>query len=133
MATRRMNRRTFGLALTAASTGLALPAVWTRRAQASDAIREGIQIGALGALRTTLAAAGKPYDLTFDVKDFRDSTSALLAIEQGELEISNTTTQHLIRAISEMIPVKWVCGWGGGYNVLVAQKGLNLKQNDSDA
>jgi NitT/TauT family transport system substrate-binding protein len=133
MTTRGMSRRTFGIALTAASTGIALPTIWTSRAQASDAVREGIQIGALGALRSTLAAAGKPSDLTFDVKDFRDSTAALLAIEQGELEISNTTTQHLIRAISETIPVKWVCGWGGGYNVLVAQKGLNLKQGDNAA
>jgi NitT/TauT family transport system substrate-binding protein len=133
MTTSGITRRRFGVALTAATTGIAVPAVWTSRALASDAVREGIQIGALGALRTTLPAAGKPYDLTFDVKDFRDSTSALLAIEQGELEICNTTTQHLIRAISENIPVKWVCGWGGGYNVLVAQKGLNLKQNDSAA
>ena len=133
MTTSGITRRRFGVALTAAATGIALPAVWTGRAQASDAIREGIQIGALGALRTTLPAAGKPYDLMFDVKDFRDSTSALLAIDQGELEISNTTTQHLIRAISENIPVKWLCGWGGGYNVLVAQKGLTLKQNDSAA
>jgi NitT/TauT family transport system substrate-binding protein len=128
-----MNRRTFGMALTAATAGIALPTLWTGRAQASDAVREGIQIGALGALRTTLPAAGKPSDLTFDVKDFRDSTAALLAIEQGELEICNTTTQHLIRAISETIPVKWVCGYGGGYNVLVAQKGLNLKQGDNAA
>src|SRR6516164_5081802 len=133
MTTSGITRRTFGVALTAASAGLAVPALWTSRAEAADAVREGIQIGALGALRSTLAAAGKPYDLTFDVKDFRDSTSALLAIEQGELEISNTTTQHLIRAISENIPVKWVCGWGGGYNVLVAQKGLNLTPNDSAA
>ncbi len=133
MTTSGMTRRTFGAALTAATTGIALPALWAGRAQASDVIRHGIQIGALGALRTTLPAAGTQFDLTFDIKNFPDSTSALLAIEQGELEICNTTTQHLIRAISETIPVKWVCGWGGGYNVLVAQKGLNLKQGDNAA
>jgi ABC-type nitrate/sulfonate/bicarbonate transport system substrate-binding protein len=89
-----------------------------------------MQIGALGALRTTLPDAAKKYDLVYDVKDFRDSTAVLLALEQGELEIGNTTTQHLIRAISEGIPVQWVCGWGGGYNVLVARKGLDLRPED---
>lgn len=128
-----ITRRNFGKVLGAATAGLALPTVLTTRAFAADTVRQGLQIGAIGALRTTLPAAAKKYDLTFDVKDFRDSTSVLLAIEQGELEIGNTTTQHLIRAISENIPVKWVCGWGGGYNVLVSRKGLNLKQNDGAA
>lgn len=130
MTTGGISRRKFGIAFTA---GIALPALWTGRALAADTVRHGIQIGALGALRTSLPAVGKKFDLTFDVKDFRDSTSALLAIEQGELEICNTTTQHLIRAISENIPVKWVCGWAGGYNVLVSRKGLDLKQNDGAA
>lgn len=128
-----ISRRQFGKALGAAASGLALPAMLTRPALAADVVREGLQIGAMGALRTTLPAVGKTYDLSFDVKDFRDSTSALLAIEQGELDICNTTTQHLIRAISENIPVRWVCGWGGGYNVLVARKGLDLKPNDAAA
>ena len=66
-------------------------------------------------------------------RTFRDSTSVLLAIEQGELEIGNTTTQHLVRAISENIPVRWICGWAGGYNVLVCRKGLDLKQGDAAA
>ena len=108
-------------------------ALLPRHAFAADTIREGLQIGAMGALRTSLPGAGKKDDLAPDVKDFRDSTSALLALEQGELEIVNTTTQHLIRAISENIPVKWVCGWGGGYNVLVSQKALNLKPDDAPA
>jgi NitT/TauT family transport system substrate-binding protein len=133
MTEHNMTRRGFGKALSATAAGLALPTTLTTRAFAADTIRQGLQIGAIGALRTTLPAAGKTYDLTFDVKDFRDSTSVLLAIEQGELEIGNTTTQHLIRAISENIPVRWVCGWGGGYNVLVSRKGLNLKQNDAAA
>src|SRR5215468_4594116 len=125
-----ITRRDLATALSAAAAGIALPTMLMRRAQAADTVREGLQIGAMGALRTTLPDADRKYDLTFDAKDFRDSTSVLLAIEQGELEIGNTTTQHLIRAISENIPVKWVCGWAGGYNVLVSRKGLNLKPND---
>ncbi|MGH6703138.1 MAG: ABC transporter substrate-binding protein [Bradyrhizobium sp.] len=128
-----ITRRGFGKVLGAAASGIALPTLLTRPAHAADIVRDGLQIGAMGALRTTLPAASNKYDLTFDVKNFRDSTSVLLAIEQGELEIGNTTTQHLIRAISENIPVRWVCGWGGGYNVLVCRKGLDLKQNDSAA
>src|SRR5262245_25604397 len=125
-----ITRRDCGMALGAAVGGIALPSMLARQARAADTFREGLQIGAMGALRTTLPAGAKQYDLAFDAKDFRDSTSVLLAIEQGELEIGNTTTQHLVRAISENIPVKWVCGWAGGYNVLVSRKGLNLKPND---
>ena len=128
-----ITRRDFGMALSAAVRGIALPTMLMRQAHAADTFREGLQIGAMGALRTTLPGADKKYDLTFDAKDFRDSTAVLLAIEQGELDIGNTTTQHLIRAISENIPVRWVCGWGGGYNVLVSRKGLNLKPNDAAA
>jgi NitT/TauT family transport system substrate-binding protein len=129
----RITRRDFAVALSAAVGGVALSTMSVGRAQAADTFREGLQIGAMGALRTTLPAGAKQYDLAFDAKDFRDSTSVLLAIEQGELEIGNTTTQHLIRAISENIPVRWVCGWAGGYNVLVSRKGLNLKPNDAAA
>ena len=128
-----ITRRNFGKVTAAVAASIAMPAIVTRHAHAADTIRHGLQIGAMGALRTTLPAAGKKYDLTLDAKDFRDSTSVLLAIEQGQLEIGNTTTQHLIRAISENIPVRWVCGWGGGYNVLVARKGIDLKQNDGAA
>jgi len=128
-----ITRRDVGKALSAAAASVALPEVLTRRARAADTVREGLQIGAMGALRTTLPITSNKYDLAFDVKDFRDSTSVLLAIEQGELEIGNTTTQHLIRAINEKISVRWVCGWGGGYNVLVSRKGLNLKQGDAAA
>src|SRR5688572_18394720 len=128
-----ITRRDFATALSAAAAGIALPTMLVRQAQAADTFREGLQIGAMGALRTTLSEAGKKYDLAFDAKDFRDSTSVLLAIEQGQLEIGNTTTQHLIRAVSENIPVRWVCGWAGGYNILVSRKGLNLKPNDATA
>jgi NitT/TauT family transport system substrate-binding protein len=128
-----VTRRGFGKALSTTAVAAVLPSTLTRRACATDIVREGLQIGAMGALRTTLPAAGKKDDFILDVKDFRESTSALLALEQGELEIVNTTTQHLIRAISENIPVRWVCGWGGGYNVLVSRKGLDLKPNDGAA
>jgi len=133
MSRHSITRRDLGKALSSAGTGLVLPAMLARHAYAADAFREGLQIGAMGALRTTLPSLDKKYDLALDVKDFRDSTSVLLAIEQGELEIGNTTTQHLIRAVSENIPVKWVCGWAGGYNVLVSRKGLDLKPNDAAA
>jgi NitT/TauT family transport system substrate-binding protein len=128
-----ITRRGFGMALSAVGAAAALPTVLLQQAQAAETFREGLQIGAMGALRTTLPTTDKKYELTFDAKDFRDSTSVLLAIEQGELEIGNTTTQHLIRAISENIPVRWVCGWAGGYNVLVSRKGLDLKPNDGAA
>lgn len=131
MSEHSITRRDLAKVLSAATAGFALPTILTRHAYAADAFREGLQIGAMGALRTTLPGIDKKYDLTFDAKDFRDSTSVLLAIEQGELEIGNTTTQHLIRAISENIHVRWVCGWAGGYNVLVSRKGLNLKANDA--
>jgi NitT/TauT family transport system substrate-binding protein len=133
MSEHNISRRSFGKVVGAVAASVAMPAVLARQAHAADTVRHGLQIGAMGALRTTLPAAGKKYDLTLDAKDFRDSTSVLLAIEQGQLEIGNTTTQHLIRAISENIPVRWVCGWGGGYNVLVARKGLDLKPKDAAA
>jgi len=93
-------------------------------ARGDTTIRHGIQIGALGALRTTLPNVEKTHGLKYDIKDFRDSTSALLALDQGELDIANTTSQHLVRAINEGIDVVWIAGWGGGYNVLVARKGF---------
>src|SRR6516165_4332750 len=83
MAEDRITRRDFGMALSAAVGGIALPTMLAGQAQAADTFREGLQIGAMGALRTTLSAAAKQYDLAFDAKDFRDSTSVLLAIEQG--------------------------------------------------
>lgn len=132
MTMRSISRRSFGIS-SLSLLALATSQEFVSRALAADTVRHGIQIGGLGALRTTLPPAGKKYDLTYDIKDFRDSTAVLLAVEQGELDIGNTTTQHLIRAISEGIPVAWICGWGGGYNVLVARKGLDIKQNDATA
>lgn len=93
---------------------------------AQDVVRHGIQIGALGALRTTLPEVAGKHRLKYDIKDFTDSSAALRAVDQGELEIANTTSQHLVRAITEGIDVVWVAGWGGGYNVLVARKEFPL-------
>lgn len=131
--TTRLSRREFGLASAATGMMAAIPSLLSTPAFAADTVRHGLQIGALGALRTTLPEAAKKENLVYEYKDFRDSTAVLLAIEQGELQIGNTTTQHLIRAISEGIPVSWVAGWGGGYNVLVARKGLALKPDDGKA
>lgn len=131
MTDRSITRRALGRSAVGLTAAVALPGLMGRRASAAETIRHGIQIGALGALRTTLPDAGKKYDLAYDIKDFPDSTAVLLAIEQGALDIGNTTSQHLVRAISEDIPVTWISGWGGGYNVLVARKDLGLKPNDA--
>lgn len=114
-----------GIVRRAAAVALACGALvsgLTASASAQDVVRHGIQIGALGALRTTLPEVGKKYGIQYEIKDFNDSSAALRALDQGELEIANTTAQHLVRAINEGIDVVWVAGWGGGYNVLVAGK-----------
>ena len=100
-------------------------------ARGDDAVRYGTVIGALGALRTVLPSIEKKYGLKFDMKDFRDATSCLLALEQGELDLTNATSQHLVRAISEGIDVVWISGWGGGYNVLVARRGFDAPTADA--
>jgi NitT/TauT family transport system substrate-binding protein len=109
--------------------------VGTAQAQATPpvVVREGIQIGALGALRSALPEVAAKYGLSYEIKDFNDSTAALRALDQGELDIANTTSQHLVRAITEGIDVVWVAGWGGGYNLLVARKGFNVPANDMAA
>jgi ABC-type nitrate/sulfonate/bicarbonate transport system substrate-binding protein len=128
----RITRRAFwlsSLSLTAIGAG----GVTSTFARDDDTVRHGIQIGALGVLRTVLPGIEKKYGLKYDFKDFRDSTSALLALDQGELDIANTTSQHLVRAVSEGMDVVWISGWGGGYNVLVARKGLAMPMADDAA
>jgi NitT/TauT family transport system substrate-binding protein len=122
---RRVRRRAVGVVAAMAAL-LALGGT----PQAADTVREGLQIGALGSLRMALPDVQDKYNLKYDFKDFRDSTAALLALEQGELDVVNTTNQHLVRAMEESIPVVWVAGWGGGYNVLVEASSLGLKQGD---
>jgi ABC-type nitrate/sulfonate/bicarbonate transport system substrate-binding protein len=107
-----------------------LAATYTRR---DDTVRYGTQIGALGALRIVLPDIEKKYGLKYDMKDFRDATSTLLALDQGELDLTNATSQHMVRAISEGIDVVWVAGYGGGYNVLVARKGFDVPTADDAA
>jgi ABC-type nitrate/sulfonate/bicarbonate transport system substrate-binding protein len=106
------------------------PAAW---AQAVDAIKEGNVIGAMGALRTSLPEVAAASRLKFDIKDFGDSSAALRALDQGELDIAVTTAQHLVRALTEGMDVVWVVGGDGGNNVLVAKKTLNLPVKDTAA
>jgi ABC-type nitrate/sulfonate/bicarbonate transport system substrate-binding protein len=98
-----------------------------------ETVRYGTVIGTIGALRSVLPSVEKKYALKYEIKDFRDATSTLLALDQGELDVINTTSQHLVRAISEGIDIVWICGWGGGYNVLVARKGFDAPAADEAA
>ena len=129
----KITRRDFGMSSLSFAAALAGSELVPTSAFAADSVRHGIQIGALGALRTTLPTVEQKYDLKYDVKDFRESTAALLALEQGELDIANTTSQHLVRAMSEGIDVVWIAGWGGGYNVLVASKSFDVTPDDDAA
>jgi ABC-type nitrate/sulfonate/bicarbonate transport system substrate-binding protein len=132
MTSHRMTRRTFWRSSLSLAT-IGAGSLVSPYARGDDNVRHGIQIGALGALRTLLPSVEKKHGLKYDVKDFRDSTAALLALDQGELDVANTTSQHLARAISEGMDVVWICGWGGGYNVLVAGKRLDLPIADDAA
>jgi ABC-type taurine transport system substrate-binding protein len=121
-----MTRRTLWLSsLSVAAIGSGARAATDVRRD--DTVRYGTVIGAVGAPRMVLPGVEKNYGLKYDVKDFRDSTSRLLALSQGELDIASTTSQHLVRAISEGIDVAWISGWGGGNNVFVARKNFDLK------
>jgi len=114
----------------AAAFSMALAFASPAAAQSADTVRHGIQRGALGALRVALADVEAKHKLKYEFKDFNDSTAALLALEQGEVDVANTTVQHLVRAMDEGIPVVWVAGWGGGYNVLIAAPALGLPKGD---
>lgn len=87
----RITRRTVwfsSLSLLAIGTA-GLAATYTR---GDEAVRYGTVIGALGALRTVLPSVEKKYGLKYDMKDFRDATSTLLALDQGELDLTNANT-----------------------------------------
>jgi ABC-type nitrate/sulfonate/bicarbonate transport system substrate-binding protein len=114
----------FAIGIAAAALGSAA------QVEAQDRVRIGLQIGTAGPLRVVLPQIEGKYNLKFEIKDFRDSTSAMLALEQQELDIANTTAQHLVRAMEENIPVVWVAGWGAGYNVLIAAKSLAVSKDD---
>ena len=128
----RITRRAFWLS-SFSLAAIGVGGLASTYARADNTVRHGIQIGALGALRTVLPSIERKYELKYDIKDFRDSTSALLALDQGELDVANTTSQHLVRAISEGMDVVWISGWGGGYNVLVARKGFDVPMADDAA
>ena len=66
-----ITRRDLGKVLSAAAGGIALPTILAGQAQAADTFREGLQNRRYGCVRTTLSAADKNYDLTFDAKDFQ--------------------------------------------------------------
>jgi hypothetical protein len=107
-----------------------LISVSSRPSLALDTIRLGMQIGASGSIRLSLPEVEKRDDLKFDLRNFSDSTAMLLALDQGELEMTATTSQHLIRAIDEGMDVVMVIGIGSGYNVIVATPELKLKPGD---
>jgi NitT/TauT family transport system substrate-binding protein len=123
--------RRFGKAGSALAAAALFAGLATAPAAAEDTVREGIQIGALGTLRVTLPEVGKKFGIKYDIKNFGDSTAALRALDQGDLEIANTTVQHVARALAEKMAVVWVAGWGGGYNVLVAGKGFDAGSDDA--
>jgi len=128
----RIARRALWLSFLSVAT-IGVGGLASTYARGDDAVRHGMQIGALGALRSALPTVETKYGLKYEIKDFRDSTSALLALDQGELDVANTTSQHLVRAISEGMDVAWISGWGGGYNVLVARRGLDVPTADETA
>lgn len=109
-----------------ASTSIAVPAL----AQKMDVVRFGLQIGAVGPLRMTIVEEGKKQGLDIQIKDFRDATAVMLAIESGELDIGNVTNQHVIRAATEGIDIVVVAGWGGGSNALIANEAVPVGEND---
>jgi NitT/TauT family transport system substrate-binding protein len=93
-------------------------------------VRDGVQRGAVGAIKSGLLEVGPAHGLTYDLKTFNDATAVILAMAQKELEMGNITGQHVVRAIDQGIDLSVVIGWGGGYNVLVANPNVNLNKDD---
>src|SRR5689334_308973 len=119
-----MGIRAAGFAVLALGLAVAAPA------SAQDVVRDGLQRGALGALKVTLPLVQDKYKLKYEVKTFNDSTAVILAMEQKELEMGNLTAQHVVRAIDEGMNLVVVIGWGGGYNVLFGGKDMPLAKDD---
>src|SRR5688572_10958196 len=99
-------------------------------AAAQDTVRYGAQVGAQYSLNVLLKENQAKYNLKYDIKDFRSGTENILALEQREVDVSTATTQHLLRAIEENMPIVWVLGWGGGYNTFVARPELPVPPGD---
>lgn len=98
--------------------------------QQVDTVRFGILQANLGSLVLSLPEVEDKYNLKNKIVNFRDSTSALLALDQGEIDIANTTIQHLVRVVDEDMDAIWVHGWGGGYSVFVIPNDVPLEQDD---
>jgi ABC-type nitrate/sulfonate/bicarbonate transport system substrate-binding protein len=109
-----------GLGLSGPAFGQAAPVV----------VRDGVQRGAIGAIKSALLEVGPKHGLTYDLKTFNDATAVILAMAQKELEMGNVTAQHVVRAIDQGIDLSVVVGWGGGYNVLVTNPDVALKKDD---
>jgi len=97
---------------------------------AADTVRYGAQIGAQYSLRQALEEIQGKYNLKYEFHEFRSGTDNILALEQREVDVSTATTQHLLRAVEENIPIVWVLGWGGGYNTFVARPDLPVEPGD---
>jgi NitT/TauT family transport system substrate-binding protein len=99
-------------------------------AAAADTVRYGAQVGAQYSLRQALEENAAKHNLKYEFREFRSGTDNILALEQRELDVNTATTQHLLRAVEENIPIVWVAGWGGGYNTLVQRAELNVPPGD---
>lgn len=113
-----------------AALSICLAAGFAAAACAQDTVRYGAQLGAQYSLKVLLKENQAKYNLKYDFKEFRSGTENILALEQREVDISTATTQHLLRAIEENMPIVWVIGWGGGYNTLVARADLPVNAGD---
>lgn len=102
------------------------------QAEAAE-VRHGLQRGAMAALRTTLPMVEGEHGIRYDQLTFNDSTSVILALDQGELHVGNLTAQHIVRAIDEGMDLVTVVGWGGGYMVLVARDQIDIARDDVEA
>lgn len=108
---------------------ISLVVLTTANVVAQD-IRYGLQRGAMAPIRQSLPAEAVKQGIKYDYKVFNDVTSAILAMDQGHLEIANTSAQHVVRAIDEGMKFVLIVGWGGGYNVLVSRKDLGIQKGD---
>jgi NitT/TauT family transport system substrate-binding protein len=104
--------------------------IFVTAAFAADTVRYGAQIGAQYSLRQVLEEIQAKYNLKYEFREFRSGTDNILALEQREVDVSTATTQHLLRAVEENIPIVWVLGWGGGYNTFVARPELPVPPGD---
>lgn len=119
------------LALGGAAALVSAGGVHLAKAQTSPVVlRYGLQRGAFGNIKVSLAESSSKYDLKYDQKIFNDATAVILALEQRELELGNVSAQHVVRAIDQGMNLVVICGFGGGSNVLVTNLDVKLKTDD---